>query len=104
VGRDPEAQPEIVKVCRTSCNDDEWARDSIAALREIIANTLNTSSTLKEIRDNVPTSWMRVKQRLTEAAQRRSVLEYGDFVTECIREATAGELRSASDADDCRST
>lgn len=84
--------PEIVKVCRTSCNDDDWARQSIAELRKIIADTLNTSPRLKEIRDGVPTSWVRIKQRITEAAQRRHVLEHGDFVMECMRQPTEGEL------------
>jgi small GTP-binding protein len=84
--------PEIVTVCRTSCNDDDWARKSIAALREIITDTLNRSPKLKEIRDSVPTSWMRIKERLTKVAQDRFVLEYGDFVTECMRPATEGEL------------
>jgi internalin A len=96
--------PEIVAVCRTSCSDDDWARQSVAALREKITDTLNTSLRLKEIRDGVPTSWMRVKQRLTEAAQGRSVLEHSDFVTECMRQATKEELSGdvISDRDEQR--
>jgi internalin A len=84
--------PEIVAVVRTSCNDDDWARQSITALRKIISDTLNTSLKLREIRDVVPTSWMRVKQRLTEAAQGRPVLENSDFITECMRPAADAEL------------
>ncbi len=96
--------PEIVAVCRTSCNDDDWARRSIAALRGMIADTFNTSPRLTEIRDSVPTSWMRIKKRITEEAERRFVLEHSDFVTECMRQPAEGDLPGdvVSDRDEQR--
>jgi hypothetical protein len=96
--------PQIVEVHRTSCDDDPWARQSIAELRKVIADTLNQSPALKEVRDGVPTSWLRVKQRLAKMAENRFVLQHGDFVTECMRPARKGELSGdvISDSDEQR--
>ncbi len=81
----------VIKMVRTSCNKDEFAYASIKALRKLIIETLETSPALREIRDNVPASWIRIKQRIARLADESFVLEYDQFVAECLRPAEQGE-------------
>jgi internalin A len=77
--------PEIVRVVTTSCNDDALSRTSIQELRELIIHTMETDDRLQTIRDRVPSSWLRVKQEITEVAKTKHVLTTGEFAEICTR-------------------
>jgi small GTP-binding protein len=78
-----ENYPEIVGFLRTSCNDDDFSRKSIQALRERIAGTVAGDERLKHVWDALPKSWLRVKDRITDLAAERAVLPLAEFQTLC---------------------
>ena len=81
--------PNIVAFARTSCDSGEDAAATIAALRELIVNTLSNNPMLKHVRDSIPNSWLRVKSTIAELARQRSVMESRTFIQIC--EGTAAD-------------
>ena len=75
--------PSIVGFLRTSCNDDAWAKSSIERLRENIVETITRDQRLKHVHDPIPANWLRIKNRVSELAGRRSVLPHEDFIALC---------------------
>jgi hypothetical protein len=88
--------PGIVDVVTTSCDDTPFARDSIASLRRLIADTLVGDSRLAHTRKGIPAPWLRVKTDVTDLARRESLLESATFVALC----TAGAGSDAIYGDD----
>ena len=75
--------PEIVGFLRTSCNDDDYSRDSIQTLRETIVDTVAQNDGLKHVRDGFAPSWLRIKDEITALAAERAVLPLSDFQHLC---------------------
>jgi internalin A len=71
--------PSIVQFVRTSCDPTDAVQASIEKLRRSIANTLARDERLKHVRDEIPQSWLRVKQAVADLAGQRSVLKVRDF-------------------------
>jgi internalin A len=78
-----EAYPEIVSFVRTSCDDDPWSAETIAALRERIVKTMLEDERLKELRDPIPEPWLIVKETVTSRSREESVLSVSQFATIC---------------------
>jgi internalin A len=74
----------IAWVVRTSCNDSELARGSIARLRSKILELLGQDPRLAHVRDPIPVPWQQVKDRLTELAKREKVLGQLEFIRLCL--------------------
>jgi internalin A len=81
--------PNIVGFLRTSCNEGDWARDSIAGLRLKIAEIVMADERLRHVRDPIPDNWLRIKELVSEAASRDRVLASDRFARFC-REPGAG--------------
>ena len=79
--------PNIIGFYRTSCDADPWAADSVKALREAIARAVDSHDGLKEIRDEVPESWLAVKNRISDRAREAHVLRLSDFEALCLKAA-----------------
>ena len=94
--------PRIVGIVRTSCNPDQWAAKSIAALKKLIVTTLKTHEALKDTRDQVPASWLWVKEQVTEAANQDNLLKLHAFETLCLsvpaeKKVSATDLQGEDD-------
>ena len=89
--------PQIVGVLRTSCNNDDYSRDTIAALEDSIVSVLSTSERLAEIRRGVPNEWLRVKERVTREAARDKVLKEMRYKVLCEQPATEEETQNGRD-------
>ncbi|MEO1610558.1 MAG: COR domain-containing protein [Pseudomonadota bacterium] len=76
--------PQAIALVRTSCEDDDWARESINQLRTLIVEKIETLA-MQDIR--FPSSWVRIKNRLTGATRKKFVLKYSEFIDECERPA-----------------
>ena len=76
--------PQVVAFVRTSCNDDDFSRSTIAELRALIATTLATDARLEHIRAPIPQAWQRVKDHVAERARKESVLRIGDYRGLCL--------------------
>jgi len=83
--------PNIVRFVRTSCEADDWARDSIADLRWLIAKTILDHPQLKHVRDPFPPAYLRVKKELGELARERSVLTPLHYQRICEQGIDEGE-------------
>lgn len=83
------SHPNIVAFLRTSCDADDWARDSIRRLREQIVDTATSDKRLKHVQDPIPASWLHIKNQVSQMAGQRSVLSHGDFITLC-KDGNAG--------------
>jgi small GTP-binding protein len=68
---------------RTSCNPGDWAARSIQKLREKIVEVTTRDERLKHVRDGILPNWLRIKDVVSELAERRSVLAHADFVALC---------------------
>ena len=75
--------PALRAVLRTSCEPDEWASESIAALRQQIGTTLAEDPQLTHIRDRVPARWLEIKQAIAERARDERVLRMSEFQALC---------------------
>jgi small GTP-binding protein len=75
--------PNIAGFLRSSCNDDDWGRSSIVALRRRIVDLVATDGRLQHVRLPIPANWLSIKQRVSEAASRNSVLTHREFVDFC---------------------
>lgn len=80
------AHPSVVGLMRTSCNAGEYAKNSIQALRERIAELLETSDLLGEVRKPVPQAWAKVRDAITARAQKHPKLSIGEFERICRAE------------------
>ena len=89
--------PQIVGVLRTSCNDDDYSRGTIAALEDSIVSVLRMSERLAEIRRGVPNEWLRVKERVTHQAARDKVLKEARYKQLCEEPATKEEAQNGRD-------
>jgi internalin A len=78
-----ESYDNIAAFLRTSTNPDEWAKDSIAALRQKIVEIVTQDDRLKHVRDGIPENWLSIKNRVRELAKQRSVLPRADFNDLC---------------------
>ena len=75
--------PNIVDVLSTSCEPTDFARQSIARLRRLIADTVADSPRLDHARKPIPAPWLRVKEAVADLARRQSLLESRTFVELC---------------------
>ena len=71
--------PQIVGFVRTSCEDNNFSRETIQALRELIVKTLLEHPALQEIRDSFAPSYLWVKKQVAEKAANKKVLYPLDF-------------------------
>ena len=78
-----EEHPEIIGFLRTSCNDDEFSRGTIKALRDQIAETVTGDERLKHVRDQFPASYLKVKEAIADLAAKRAVLPMSEFERIC---------------------
>jgi internalin A len=78
-----ESYDNIAAFLRTSTDPDQWAADSIAALRQKIVEIITKDDRLKHVRDNLPENWLSIKDRMRELAKQRSVLPRADFNDLC---------------------
>jgi len=83
--------PNIVKILRTSCDADDWAQGSIDVLRQLIANIVAEHPQLDHVRDRFPESYLRIKRAITELADERSVLSFGEYERLCEQDDGHGE-------------
>ena len=75
--------PNIVGFLRTSCEPDDWAKDSMVALRELIATTVAGHPQLTHVRDGFPEAYLRIKTAITDMARERLVLSFRQFEQLC---------------------
>ncbi len=75
--------PEIIGFLRTSCDDNDFSRDSIQRLRERIVEAIVNDERMKHVRDSFPVSWLRIKHEVADLAARRAWLSLPDFYTLC---------------------
>ncbi len=76
--------PSIAGFVRTSCDDDDRSKESIASLRELI---VRTTAGLPHVREPLVPAWKRVKEELATLAGNRKVLDRGDFTRLCMEAA-----------------
>ena len=78
-----DSYPSIVGFVRTCCDPGDFAEARIKELREVVATTLAKSDRLKHVRDNIPHSWLHVKDAVTKMAREQRVLERSKFAKLC---------------------
>ena len=93
--------PEIIGFLRTSCDDNDFSRDSIQSLRERIVEVIVNDKRMKHVRDFFPVSWLRVKHEVADLAARRAWLSLPDFHALCA--AGEREEDNVTDEDERRS-
>ena len=81
-----EEHPEIIGFLRTSCNDDEFSRGTIGALKEKIVNAVVRDDRLKHVRDPFPASYLRVKEAIAKLAAEHDVLPVSQFREICVKD------------------
>ena len=84
-----EDDPGIVAFVRTSCDAGASAAQSIAALRQVIADTLTGHDLLEDIRRPFPAPYLRIRNAVGERARNNRLLLQQDFVRLC--EETDGD-------------
>ncbi|PWW03579.1 small GTP-binding protein [Hoeflea marina] len=92
--------PQIVGFLRTACNQDDWSRHSIAALRMLIANTLVEDRRLDALRNPVPIHWLAIKDAVEVRAREQAVLQLEEFNAICMDPDIVGDRQL--DAPDLR--
>jgi small GTP-binding protein len=80
----------IIGFLRTSCNDDPWARNSIASLRSVIGRTM-THPQLTHVRDPIPRHWLRVRDQLAQRTSAERVITISEFRNLCRSAASTME-------------
>ena len=78
-----EVYPNIAGFLRTSCDPDEWAAESIRALRAKIVGVILNDERLRHLRDPIPENWLQIKGRVRDLAKQRSVLTLPEFIALC---------------------
>ena len=91
-----EEHPEIICFLRTSCNDDDFSRGTMAALKRDIVNAVVHDDRLKHVRDPFPASYLRVKEAIGKLAAKRDVLPITQFKQIC----TEGDQEKGRVTDD----
>jgi internalin A len=81
--------PNVIGVVRTSCEPNQFAHQSIAGLRRLIADTLATNPLLSHARNGIPPPWLRVKAAVAALARDQSLLESRVYLDLC----TGGDER-----------
>ena len=84
--------PEIIGFLRASCNDDDYSRESIRNLRQKIIDTVINDERLQHARDELPSSWIEIKNEVTALAEKKAVLSIQDFNDLCISEEVGAEV------------
>ncbi|MGI9418904.1 MAG: COR domain-containing protein [Geminicoccaceae bacterium] len=93
--------PEILGFFRTSCNDDDFSRETIEALREKIVDAVVRDHRMKHVRDLLPAGWLRIKDAVTDLAADQSVLPLSTFERLCA--TVDAEAEPVTDEDERRS-
>ena len=75
--------PEVVGLLRTSCNDDDWARNSIQKLREKIVYVIEKDERLKHVRDPIAETWLNIKTKVSSLAEKERVLPLEKYKRLC---------------------
>ncbi|NJK31611.1 MAG: hypothetical protein HC927_03900 [Deltaproteobacteria bacterium] len=75
--------PAVVGIVRTSCNDDDWARASIDALKRKLVDILNQHPKLEHVRASLPSPWRRIKDEVATRASQNKILTRRDFERLC---------------------
>ena len=77
--------PEIIGFLRTSCDDNDFSRDSIQRLRERIVEAIVNDERMKHVRDPLPVSWLRIKHEVADLAAERAWLPLRIFTRSVLR-------------------
>lgn len=83
--------PQVCGFLRTSCENKEWARQSIKKLKQLIVDTLQTSEALSSIRNDVPGNWHTVKEYIRKTSSNARVMEMTDFGEICVNPNIIGD-------------
>ena len=75
--------PEVVGFLRTSCNYDDWAKDSIQKLRDKVVDIVEKDERLKHVRDPIPETWLTIKEQVYILAEEKRVLPVKEYEKLC---------------------
>ena len=85
--------PQIVGFSRTSCNEDDWSKQSVTALQRLIADTLVDDPRLEAMRDPVPIHWLAIRDEVERRSRESAVLSTEDFKAICVDPAVVEDRK-----------